>query len=111
MRRLLSLLLPLALAGCGGQAAQQAAIESARSVTAEWAAVERLAAAGRVPASYADQMRAEARDQLEADRAAIRDPALAVPILAVLRPGGASEAGLRRASAALDAIGKSHEDR
>jgi hypothetical protein len=66
----------LVLAGCSSQQDKElAAVKSAHSVTAEWAAVERLASTRKLPSVYAGEMRNEAREELRSERKALRDPA------------------------------------
>jgi hypothetical protein len=52
-----------------------AAIKAARSIVAEWALVNQLAAAGRLSGSFADGMRREARQQLSERLSELSDPA------------------------------------
>jgi hypothetical protein len=81
MVRCAAFLFPLILAACGSaQDAELAAMKDARSVLAEWSAVERHAAAGRVTGTYAGIMRRQAREALAKDRQAIKDPALSARI-------------------------------
>lgn len=71
-------LLPLILlSACSSSDAELAALKGAHSLVAEWAAVARLAAAGRINATYAQGMAVDARSQLASERAALRpsDPA------------------------------------
>jgi hypothetical protein len=85
MVRRAALLILSALAACAsGEDARLAAMKDARSVLAEWSAVEREAAAGRVTGSYADAMRRKARETLAADRKAIGDSALFARIAPLL---------------------------
>lgn len=107
--RSLCLLLSLLLAGCGD--AELAAVKSAHSLLAEWAAVEGMAAAGRVPATYADEMRKGARRELAADRAALKNRDATAAVDALLSAPAVSETQLRHAADMMDAIEKSLEDR
>lgn len=109
--RSLCLFLPLTLAGCGGGGAELAAVKSAHSLLAEWAAVEGMAAAGRVPATYADEMRQEARQGLASDRPALKNRDATAAVDAVLSASAVSEPQLKSAADMLDAIEKSLEDR
>ena len=68
------LLLLVILQGCSSADAELTALKGARSIVAEWAAVARLEAAGRVSATYARGMAGDARSQLSAERATIRNP-------------------------------------
>ena len=73
MRR--AALLCLLLGGCGSAADQQlAALKSAHSIVAEWAAVARAQADGRVTDTYAREMADDARTQLASARRALQDP-------------------------------------
>lgn len=101
--------LPLLLAGCGD--AELAAVKNAHSLLAEWAAVEGMAAAGRVPAIYADEMRKGARRELASDRAALGNQDATAAVDAVLSAPAVSETQLRYAADRLGAIEKSLEDR
>ncbi|MFL6857794.1 MAG: hypothetical protein ACJ8DZ_05515 [Allosphingosinicella sp.] len=103
MVRRAALLIPLALAACAsGEDARLAAIKDARSVLAEWSAVEREAAAGRVTLSYADAMRRKARETLAADRKAIGDAALLARITLVLDTPRPSAENLAAAGEAVE---------
>jgi hypothetical protein len=62
------------LSACSSSDAELAALKSAHSIVAEWATVARLAAAGRVNATYGSGMAMDARSQLASERAAFRDP-------------------------------------
>lgn len=77
-------LLPLLILGLAvpASAADLAQLREARSLIAEAAAVERLAQAGGLPAIYADQMRQEAKQELQSARtkAARNSPELVEPI-------------------------------
>jgi hypothetical protein len=73
MRR--AALLCLLLGGCGSDADQElVALKSAHSIVAEWAAVARLRADGRVTATYARAMADDARTQLAPARRELKDP-------------------------------------
>ena len=64
------------LAACSSQQDEQlAAVKSAHSVTAEWAAVERLAERSRVTNVYVGEMRDQAREQLQLERKSLPGPA------------------------------------
>src|SRR3954466_1420023 len=68
---LLALLLP---AGCSSAKDEElAAAKGARSVLAEWSAVERLDGAGRLPSGYSGEMRDKAREALLSQRKSIKD--------------------------------------
>jgi len=70
------LLLPvLLLAGCGGGAQQDLpSIGEARSLAAEWAMINDLAAHVRINATYAHAMRAQLREQLKSAAATLTQP-------------------------------------
>ena len=99
------------LAGCGNGGAELAAVKSAHSLLAEWAAIEGMAAAGRVPKTYADEMRQEARQGLATDRAALKNRDAIAAVDALLSAPAVSEPQLKSAADRLDAIEKSLEDR
>lgn len=107
MLRRLSLSLPLILAACAsGRDAELAATKDARSVLAEWSAVERDAAAGRVTRPYARIMRDEARAALASDRKAIKDAALLArinPAVDAARPSPGALAAAGEAAAQAEA--------
>ncbi|MEA3050754.1 MAG: hypothetical protein QOG84_2590 [Sphingomonadales bacterium] len=70
----LSLIALLLTGGCSSAKDDElAAAKGARSVLAEWSAVERLDGARRLPAAYADVMRDKAREALATDRKSIKD--------------------------------------
>jgi hypothetical protein len=70
----LSLIGLLLTGGCSSAKDQElAAAKGARSVLAEWSAVERLDGAGRLPSAYAGKMRDKAREALLSDRKSIKD--------------------------------------
>jgi len=70
----LSLIALLLTGGCSSAKDEElAAAKGARSVLAEWSAVERLDGAGRLPSAYSEAMRAKARETLASDRKSIRD--------------------------------------
>jgi len=62
------------LSACSASDAELAALKSAHSIVAEWAAVARLATADQVNATYAGGMALDARSQLASERAALRTP-------------------------------------
>src|SRR4051794_37139194 len=66
----------LLLAGACSSAADDelAAVKSAHSIVAEWAAVARLQADGRVGEIYAQRMADDARSQLASERKELRGP-------------------------------------
>jgi len=70
-----SVLLPLIfLSACSSSDAELAALKSAHSIVAEWAAVARLADERRVTRIYAAEMTDDARTQLASARQELRDP-------------------------------------
>jgi hypothetical protein len=97
-------LLPLLILAAAGPAwaMQLAQLRQARSLIAEAAAVEQQARAGALPGTYADEMRREARRQLQAarTRAARSSPELVAPIGQALRAQDAHD------PAALQAIAR-----
>lgn len=67
----------LILAGCSSQKDKELeAVKGARSVAAEWAAMERLAADGKLTPVYASVFRDMAKDQLRSARTSLRPPNL-----------------------------------
>jgi hypothetical protein len=69
-----SLIALLLTGGCSSAKDEElAAAKGARSVLAEWSAVERLDGAGRLPAAYAGVMRDKAREALGSDRKSMKD--------------------------------------
>ncbi|MEA3033567.1 MAG: hypothetical protein QOH86_1583 [Sphingomonadales bacterium] len=70
----LSLIALLLAGGCSSRDEELAAAKGARSVLAEWSAVERLDGARRLPSAYAGVMRDKAREALASDRKSIKDP-------------------------------------
>ena len=67
-------LIVLTLAACDAASNELPAVEQARSVAAEWASINELEAKGRVPATYAAEMRRDARSDLETLAAKFADP-------------------------------------
>lgn len=97
----------LLCAGCGPAGSEDLlAIKSARSIVAEWALINREAAAGRLSRLYADGMRREALAQLAAEaRAANPNGPVAQAIGRVSRlPADASPELLDAAAQNLSAI-------
>jgi NAD(P)-dependent dehydrogenase (short-subunit alcohol dehydrogenase family) len=81
----------LILAGCSSQQDEElAAVKAAHSVTAEWAAVERLAAQGKLTAVYAGEMRAKAQEELQSERKSLRGAAAQAVDEAQRSPSAAS---------------------
>lgn len=69
----LSLIALLMTGGCSSAKDEElAAAKGARSVLAEWSAVERLDGARRLPAAYAEVMRDKAREALLSDRKSLK---------------------------------------
>src|SRR4051812_27742153 len=100
MRRAAALF--LMLAGCASQAdTELAALKSARSAVAEWAAVARLEGEGRVGPTYAREMTEDAKAQLASAREELRDPndpaARLIDGLGTAPPDGARLAAAARA--------------
>jgi hypothetical protein len=98
MRRA-ALLCLLLLWGCGSAADEElVALRSAHSIVAEWAAVARLRADGRVTETYARDMADDARTQLASARRELRDPN--DPAARLIDDLGAAPDGPRLAAAA-----------
>jgi hypothetical protein len=69
-----SLIALLMAGGCSSAKDEDlAAAKGARSVLAEWSAVERLDGARRLPSAYAGVMRDKSREALRSDRKSIKD--------------------------------------
>ena len=100
------------LAACSSRRDEELiAVKSARSVAAEWAAVEQLAARSRLTSVYAAQIREQARDELKSDRQSLHDPnaPAAREVDAIRNAASPSAARLRAAARTLDEAGKSLE--
>jgi hypothetical protein len=99
------LLLTLLLAGCAqGGDADLPYVSQARSLTAEWAMINQLAADGKLTDSYVTAMRAQIREQLQAIPASLteQDGPYAKAIGAVLlQPDDAAPQQLRGYADAL----------
>ena len=81
----LSLIALLLTGGCSSAKDEElAAAKGARSVLAEWSAVQRLDAAGRLPSPYSGEMRDKAREAVASDRKSIKDGEAARTVDAVL---------------------------
>ncbi|MDB5693220.1 MAG: hypothetical protein JWO81_2283 [Alphaproteobacteria bacterium] len=93
------------LAGCSSkQDAALEAVKGAHSVTAEWAATERLAERSRVTQTYRGEIREMAKDQLQSQGRILRqsnDPA-ARTIDAIRADAAPSAAALAAAAKTLD---------
>jgi hypothetical protein len=99
----LSLIALLSTGGCSSARNEElAAAKGARSVLAEWSAVERLDAAGRLPSVYSGEMRDKAREALASDRKSIKDGEAARTADAVLDIAGPSASSLAAAGERLD---------
>jgi len=95
----------IALAACSSQADKQLeAVKSARSVLAEWALVEQQAAEGRAPATYAEQMRKIARDELKTAATGLAQQPEAAKLLQGLQSGSPGADRLKQADAALEPL-------
>lgn len=102
------------LAACSSQQDEVlAAVKGAHSVTAEWAATERLAARSQVTETYRREIGDMARGQLESDRRVLENPndPAARAIDAVRRDPAPSAASLAAAAQALDKAEKQLEAR
>src|SRR4051812_6201673 len=98
----LALLALLLTAGCSSaQDEELAAAKGARSVLAEWSAVERLDGAARLPRAYADEMRDKAREAVLTDRKSIRDAEAGSVVDAVSSLAAPSARSLAAAGVAL----------
>jgi hypothetical protein len=97
----LSLIGLLLTGGCSSAKDQElAAAKGARSVLAEWSAVERLDGAGRLPSAYAGEMRDKAHEALLSDRKSIKDAQAGRTVDAAIN--APSAAGLAAAGDRLD---------
>ena len=97
----------LILSCCSSQQDKElAAVKSAHSVTAEWAAVERLASEKKTTGVYAGEMRDQAKEQLQSERKALQGPAAETVDAAQRAPSAAT---LTAAAAKLDKIEKQLE--
>jgi hypothetical protein len=107
-RHLACSVLLFALAGCGSKTDQQLeAVKAARTVLAEWALVEQQSAKGETPATYADQMREEARIQLRtAQSSLLADQPEAANLIGALADGEPSAAALQAADDRLEPLEK-----
>jgi hypothetical protein len=93
----LSLIALLLTGGCSSAKDEElAAAKGARSVLAEWSAVERLDSAGRVTSAYAGEMRDKAREALASDRKSIRDAEAGRTVDAALKAPSALQPRRRR---------------
>src|SRR2546423_14662840 len=101
-------LLVLLLGACSSSADQErAALKSAHSIVAEWAAVARLADERRVTHIYATQMADDARTQLASARQELRDPNDTAPRLIDGLAGSAPDAArLAAAAVTFNAFGQ-----
>ena len=105
--RIALLFIAFALAACSSQADKQLeAVKSARSVLAEWALVEDQAAGGRAQATYTDQMRKLARDELKTDATELAQQPAAAARLQQFRSGSPGAAALKQAESALEPLEK-----
>ena len=103
-----SAILIVALVGACSSQTDRAleAVKSARSVLSEWALVEQQAASGDTPATYADQMRQLARDQLKTAESELTGQPEAASALQRARAGSPDAATLTGTAAALEPIEK-----
>jgi hypothetical protein len=111
MRRCLAcLLMGAALASCGSQTDKELeAVKSARSVLAEWALVEERSAHGLTPSIYVEQMRDEARMELETAASELRGQPRAAMLIGQVRDGSADSRQLLNVSEALEPLERSLE--
>jgi hypothetical protein len=108
--RIATLSIALALAACSSQSDKQLiAVKSARSVIAEWALVERQAADGRAQATYVEQMRQLAKDELKTDARSLSQRPDAANLLEQLRAGSPDAQTLKSAGDALEPLEDSLE--
>ena len=95
------------LAGCGSRSDKElAAVKSARSVMSEWALVEEQAEADHAPATYIEQMREAAKDQLKAASSELSGKPEAARLIDELRGGSPDADRLKEASSALEPLEK-----
>jgi hypothetical protein len=97
--------LALLLAGCDAASSDYPTVVEARSTSAEWALVNRLAVERRLTATYTKAMREEARRQLDTAQSALSEPTSAAQLQALLAlPPDAPPAKLRAHAEALKTI-------
>jgi hypothetical protein len=106
MRAILTLVLTgAALAGCSSQTDRELeAVKAARSVLAEWALVEEQDGKRVTPSIYVEQMRKQARDQLETSESGLKGRPEAAMLLEQVRNGSPDAAALHRAEDALEPL-------
>lgn len=96
-------MLGAALASCTPQSDKQLeAVESVRSVLGEWALAEEQGKQARVPSTYLEQLREDARGELKSEQ-----PQLPATVKALVQPlldGQPDAAALRQAQASLAPI-------
>jgi hypothetical protein len=108
--RVVLILLAALSAGCASQSDHELeALKSARSVLAEWALVEEQAHRGQAPATYVEQMRQLARDQLKTAESELTREPQAAALVEELRSGSPGAADLKRANTALEPLEKQLE--
>jgi hypothetical protein len=69
--------LSLLLGACSSADQQRTAEKTARSVLAEWGAVDRLGEANRIPRTYRTEMRSEAQKEIASAASSLRNPVVA----------------------------------
>jgi hypothetical protein len=110
MRASFALPILAALAACSSQSDKQLeAVKSARSVLAEWALDEDQADRGRAQATYVEQMRKLARDELKTGQTGLAQQPDAAKLLDKLRSSAPDAAALRQADDALKPLEDSLE--
>ena len=103
--RLVPIAIAAVLAGCASQTDRELeAVKSARSVLAEWALVEQQGDAGRAEATYVEQTRRLAREQLEVAGSALTGWPDAARLIEQIRAGSPDATALKRANAALEPL-------
>lgn len=103
-----ALFIPILLSACSSSDAELAALKSAHSIVAEWAAVARLETAGRVNRTYADGMARDAKSQLASERAALKPDDPAARLIDGLGPAP-DPARLTQTAATLGRLEGAHE--
>ena len=110
MRAVIAIVSISLLAGCSSQVDKQLeAVKSARTVLSEWALLEEQADKGRVQATYAEQMRDDAKDELGKASTGLAQQPEAARLVDGLRTGSPDAAALKRAASSLEPLENSLE--
>ena len=110
MRACFALLMLTALGACSSQSDKQLeAVKSARSVLAEWALVEQQADRGQAQATYVEQMRKLAKDELKTAETGLAQQPDAADLVDKLRSDSPDAAALKKADDALKPLEDSLE--